>query len=160
MRRRCDGARAGEFCRMANRPQDPSFVAWQERQSSSITRDSLWKLDCYREALFALHSAKEDVGRDHSRTGQSRGDQLITAVASIGANIAEGYGRRTNADRRRFFSYALGSSREATVWYHSVPIASEALLENRLDRLARISQMLLGMLRRIDATTTRPFETW
>jgi hypothetical protein len=46
------------------------------------------------------------------------------------------------------------------VWYQSVPIASEALLENRLDRLARVNQMLLGMLRRIGATTRRPFEPW
>jgi four helix bundle protein len=37
------------------------------------------------------------------------GYQIIRAVDSVAANIVEGYGRFTPADRRKFFLYARGS---------------------------------------------------
>ena len=40
-------------------------------------------------------------------------DQLLRAAASVALNAAEGYGRRTTADRRRHFHIALGSLRES-----------------------------------------------
>ena len=40
-------------------------------------------------------------------------EQLLRASASVALNAAEGYGRRTDADRRRHFHIALGSLRES-----------------------------------------------
>jgi four helix bundle protein len=39
-------------------------------------------------------------------------DQVLRATSSIALNLAEGSGRRTSADRKRFFTMALGSLRE------------------------------------------------
>jgi len=122
----------------------------------------VWRLDCYREALYLLSLARLDV-RTTSSGPESRHarDQLCSAIASISANIAEGYGRSTNADRCRFFAYALGSAREAVTWYQAVlPPEEHRLLNDRLARLARVKQMLLGLLGRIRRKTGKPFERW
>ncbi len=39
-------------------------------------------------------------------------DQLDRASASVCLNLAEGYGRRTFQDKRKFYQYALASLRE------------------------------------------------
>jgi len=44
------------------------------------------------------------------------GYQIIDASDSIAANIAEGYGRYTPADRRKFYLYARGSFEETKTW--------------------------------------------
>jgi len=41
-------------------------------------------------------------------------DQLLRASSSVVLNIAEGSGKATAADQRRFYSIALGSLREST----------------------------------------------
>ena len=44
------------------------------------------------------------------------GKQLVKAAASIGANIAEGTGRGTFVDNRRFVRIARGSLNETQNW--------------------------------------------
>jgi four helix bundle protein len=44
------------------------------------------------------------------------GYQIIRAADSIAANIAEGYGRYTPADRKVFYRYARGSFEETKAW--------------------------------------------
>lgn len=39
-------------------------------------------------------------------------DQLLRASSSVALNLNEGWGRRTEKDRMRFFTIALGSLRE------------------------------------------------
>jgi four helix bundle protein len=39
-------------------------------------------------------------------------DQLLRASSSVALNLAEGSGKRTPADQRRFYSMAFGSLRE------------------------------------------------
>ncbi|HPC57756.1 MAG TPA: four helix bundle protein [Kiritimatiellia bacterium] len=44
------------------------------------------------------------------------GYQIIRSADSIAANIAEGYGRFTPADRKLFYRYARGSFEETKAW--------------------------------------------
>lgn len=44
------------------------------------------------------------------------GRQLVTSADSIGANIAEGYGRYHFREDIRFLYYARGSSKESLYW--------------------------------------------
>ena len=69
------------------------------------------QLDVYRLSIdyvaWSYVLAKELTGLDrHAR------DQLLRAAQSIPLNIAEGNGKGTNGDRRRFFEIARGSALE------------------------------------------------
>lgn len=44
------------------------------------------------------------------------GYQMIRSADSVSANLAEGFGRYTYADRRRFYRYARGSFEETKTW--------------------------------------------
>jgi four helix bundle protein len=44
------------------------------------------------------------------------GYQVIKSADSISANLAEGYGRYTPADRKVFYRYARGSFEETKAW--------------------------------------------
>ncbi len=59
------------------------------------------------------------------------GYQIIRSSDSIAANLAEGYGRYTPADRKRFYRYARGSFEETKAWlrkaYRRKVIASEGI---------------------------------
>jgi four helix bundle protein len=141
---------------------DVALFEWETRQPEGVTGDPLWRLNCYREALFLLERTAEDVrelGRPKSQVAAA--EQLLTAVGSIAANMAEGYGRPTTADRVRFFSYALGSAREAIAWYQALrPSTADARIDDRITRLARIRRMLLGLLTRLRAKSGRKFDSW
>ncbi len=47
---------------------------------------------------------------------QTIGYQIIRSADSIAANLAEGYGRYTPADRKLFYRYARGSFEETKAW--------------------------------------------
>jgi four helix bundle protein len=80
-------------------------------------------------------------------------DQLNRAALSIAANIAEGNGRFTKADRRNFFGIARGSAQEC------VPMLELARRRSMLtdgehaslkDRLEEIARMLSGLIRGLE----------
>ncbi|WP_084503010.1 four helix bundle protein [Desulfatirhabdium butyrativorans] len=71
------------------------------------------QLDVYRLSIqyvaWAYRLAKRLQGADrHAR------DQLLRASQSIPLNIAEGNGKGTDSDRRRFFEIARGSALECS----------------------------------------------
>ncbi|MGA8021052.1 MAG: four helix bundle protein [Desulfobacterales bacterium] len=55
------------------------------------------------------------------------GKQLVKAADSIGANIAEGTGRGTPADNRKFIRIARGSLNETKYW---VGTGSQKAIDN------------------------------
>ena len=77
-----------------------NFESLQIYKLSEDLPDQIWKI-VLRWDVFA----KETVGK-----------QLVRAVDSIGANIAEGSGRGTNPEFRRFLRVARGSLYETQHW--------------------------------------------
>ena len=101
----------------------------------------------YRLARYAMDEARTDVA---SLIGARHdiGDQLLRAVGSISANVAEGYSRPTASDRRRFYGYALGSAREAATWYAALEGSelTTELVAQRISVLSRVRRLLFGMI--------------
>ena len=75
------------------------------------------------------------------------GIQLIKAIDSVGANIAEAMGRWTNADRRRLLFIARGSLYETEHWIN-VATQRGLITTDFSMRLAEAGRTLNGLVRR------------
>jgi four helix bundle protein len=112
----------------------------------SLREDHMWKFHAYRVALYMLDLAARDVQalRVH-RAFPHQTDQLLRAVASISANIAEGFGRTSAADRSRCFGIALGSLRESFTWYRAISDELDPeVADLRFEQLAELRRILVG----------------
>ena len=69
------------------------------------------------------------------------GVQLVDSSASIGANIAEGYGRGSKPDRARFAKISRGSLYESIHWINKI-FRLKILSELEFEELSRISDVL------------------
>ena len=116
------------------------------------------KLDVYRLSVdyvaWAYRIAKGLTGADrHAR------DQWLRASQSIPLNIAEGNGKGTLADRRRFFEIARGSALECAAIQDCVEacgiITTKANTEGKVV-LARIVSMLTKLGRRSNELRDNP----
>jgi four helix bundle protein len=125
---------------------EDEFRAWESTAPASQRGDPVWRFNAYRVALFLL----DRIGRDaqdlrRRRVFSYETDQLMRAVASVGANIAEGLGRSSAAERHRFFGIALGSLREAMTWYQAVSRElPPELVELRSEQLTELRRLLIG----------------
>ncbi len=69
------------------------------------------------------------------------GDQFITAIDSVGANIAEGFGRFHFLDKNKFNYNARGSLLESLHWLHllaerkKIPGEMEGSLQDKMSTL-------------------------
>ena len=82
---------------------DMAFVRFQELTVYRLAEqleDAVWDIVCKWNVL-----ARDTVGK-----------QLIRAADSIGANLAEGCGRQSHNDNRRFVRIARGSLLETQHW--------------------------------------------
>jgi len=73
------------------------------------------------------------------------GKQLVKAADSIGANIAEGTGRGTYVDNRRFVKIARGSLNETKHWLRRA-FKRRLLSESQINTLRRIMDELAPKL--------------
>ena len=107
------------------------------------------KLDVYREAISFCGWAGELLSEIAVKAAAK--DQLDRASTSIPLNIAEGNGKFSAKDRARFLEIARGSALECAACL-AVLVARKMALPEKIDpakeNLARIVQMLMGMLRR------------
>jgi four helix bundle protein len=133
--------------------QDEEFVAWEALATESQRGDPVWRFNAYRVALFMLDRASRDArGLQQRRVLPFQTDQLLRAVASISANISEGLGRQSAAERSRFFGIALGSLREAQTWYTSVAHEMRTeVVELRQEQLTELRRLLIGAQKWLNA---------
>ena len=110
-------------------------------------------LDVYRLSVdyvaWSYALAKELSGVDrHAR------DQLLRAAQSIPLNVAEGNGKGTNADRRRFFEIARGSALECA----AIQDCLEACHVLSPDQNAEAKTMLLRIVSMLTKLARRDHE--
>src|SRR5262245_11032184 len=104
--------------------EDPDgLVEWANKQVPEVIRqDPIWRLPAYRFALYLgdlVQLVDLPLIRADYRT-RPHIDQLLDAVGSISANIAEGYGRTSGPDRGKFYEYAESTARESREWFFKV----------------------------------------
>jgi four helix bundle protein len=107
------------------------------------------KLDVYREAIAFCAWTGELLNAIAAKVAAK--DQLDRASTSIPLNIAEGNGKFSGKDRARFLEIARGSALECAACLDVLVVrkmATPEQIEDAKENLARIVQMLMGMLRR------------
>jgi four helix bundle protein len=81
--------------------------------------------------------------------------QLRRAAASIGANIAEGCGRRSDGEMKRFLQIARGSASELE--YHfllarDLQLLDNAEFKNLEGKVLEVERMLASLVQRLQAS--------
>ena len=106
-----------------------------------MTLKEVYELDVYQLADELSDLIWNAYDQWSPKVQNTLGYQIIRASDSIAANIAEGYGRYTPADRRKFYLYARGSFEETKAWLRKAirrdVISSDAVAQYKdlIDRL-------------------------
>jgi len=135
---------------MTNYADPDGFAEWEATVPESFKRDPIWRTPAYRYSLWLSDLAKQDArilrANVDTRTDV---DQFLRAVGSISANLAEGYSRRTGAERARYYDYARATAREAKDWYFKGRTAlGDTVVEHRHTVLERIIRILSAVIPR------------
>ena len=107
------------------------------------------KLDVYQEAIVFCGWVGDFLTATPAKAAAK--DQLDRASTSIPLNIAEGNGKFSARDRARFLEVARGSALECAACLDVLSarkLASEQQVAGQKEKLARIVQMLIGLLRK------------
>jgi four helix bundle protein len=107
------------------------------------------KLDVYREAIDFCGWVGDFLAATPAKAAAK--DQLDRASTSIPLNIAEGNGKFSAKDRARFLEVARGSALECAACLDVLfvrKLAGEQQVAGQKEKLARIVQMLIGLLRK------------
>ena len=107
------------------------------------------KLDVYQEAIAFCGWVGDFLPAISVKTAAK--DQLDRASTSIPLNIAEGNGKFSSKDRARFFEIARGSALECAACLDVLLVRKLAVEEEVVlakERLSRIVQMVIGLLRK------------
>ena len=76
----------------------------------------IYELDVYRLAENLSNMIWYEFDEWNTKVKNTIGYQIIRSSDSIAANIAEGFGRYSTADRKNFYYYARGSFEETKAW--------------------------------------------
>jgi four helix bundle protein len=114
------------------------------------------KLDVYRVALEFVAWAFKLAERLSGANRHAR-DQLLRSSQSVPQNIAEGNGKRSIADRQRFFEIARGSALESAASV-DILVVCGALSLDEANEGKRILHRIVSMLSRMTERTSRASE--
>lgn len=112
-------------------------------QLSEVLADSIWKVSTTWNRF-----AQDTVGR-----------QLVRSADSIGANIAEGTGRGSFQDNRRFVRIARGSLHETKYWLRRAyqrKLVNERQVQELKQTMDRLAPQLNAYLRSIGEDRQQP----
>ena len=125
-----------------------NYNEWEKELPMQILEDHLWKVEAYRLGLFIADIGWHDITKlvKDKRTIKLS-DQLYRSLGSISANIAEGYSRKSNKEKARFYEYALGSARESRDWYFKARhLLTNQVTDHRIEFLTQIIKLLNKMI--------------
>ncbi len=123
------------------------FAAYEASPPAAYSGDPIWRTRMFRMASYLGAHCSTDVSHLGARVSLHVAHQFVRAVSSIAANIAEGYSRGGTADRMRFYTYALGSTREALAWIDALGDAPWPPRETYGDLLVQIRRQLLTAIK-------------
>lgn len=107
------------------------------------------KLDVYHRALDALDACDRVTAQLPAGCGHLR-DQIERATGSIVANIAEGAGEFSPAEKARFYRMARRSAIEVVAWMEIIQRREQApqqLLTDAFTNLEPVVAMLVRLIR-------------
>ena len=102
---------------------------------------AVYELDVYNLAEELSDMVWFDFDEWSEKARRTIGYQVIRSSDSIAANIAEGYGRYTPADRKQFYRYARGSLEETKAWLRKA-IRRKVIAKTRGEEYARVLEEL------------------
>ncbi len=80
----------------------------------------VYELDVYKLSEKLSDMVWYDFDKWDNKAKRTIGYQIIRSSDSITANIAEGYGRYTPPDRKKFYLYSRGSFEETKSWLRKI----------------------------------------
>src|SRR4051812_32337569 len=104
------------------------------------------ELETYKQAILLADELRDAVMSWSSFDAWSTGIQLVRATDSIGANIAEAYGRHGFPDQRRLLYVARGSAYEAEHWIDRA-VARGLIASEFQMRISGVIRTLNGLIR-------------
>ena len=122
--------------------------------SAVIFKAGYKNLIVYQKALsLSVEISKYVSTKRYSRTREFIIVQLLRSVSSIGANIAEGYGRHYQKSYRQFLSIARGSCFETDYWLEVVlklKMFDNRTIEGFIEKNKEIAKMLTSMMKKLE----------
>ena len=103
------------------------------------------KLDIYNDSVSLAQEIWELTIRIKGKCPSYLTNQICRAADSIGANIAEGCGKGSRADKRRFVVISRGSGFEVKHWLKLLHLRGY-MSQHRLDTLSKKLNILLRRL--------------
>lgn len=99
-----------------------------------------------------VDAAKDVEGFPKTRAGFLIADHILRSIGSIGANIAEGFGRKGKNEFAYHLGIARGESNEAINWYHKsqwLNFLPKEIFEVRKKSLIEIQKMLSTLISKV-----------
>jgi four helix bundle protein len=108
------------------------------------------ELIMWQKASELLASTVKDVESFPSKIGGRQiGDQLFRSVASISANIAEGFGRRSKREFAQACVVSRGETDESRNWYYQcgrIGLLEKSIVDQRNEKLMELRKMISSFI--------------
>lgn len=109
----------------------------------------------YQKAkLLTIDAIKYFSGLRLDRISEILVGQVIRSISSIGANIAEGYGRHYQKSYRQFIGIARGSCFETDYWLEVILETkkfNEEVIKGFIERNTELIKILTTMMKNLDS---------